>query len=90
VFIGSGASWENIPQLIQAADGAIVSSSLKRRGQIEQPIDPIRVSQFVEAMRRSLSLKEQLKEQRLKEQISVAATAGSASAQVSQVPSQLS
>jgi uncharacterized protein len=59
VFIGSGASWENIPQLIQAADGVIVSSSLKRRGQIEQPIDPIRVSQFVEAMRRSLSLKGQ-------------------------------
>lgn len=59
VFIGSGASWENIPQLIQSADGVIVSSSLKRRGQIDQPIDPIRVSQFVEAMRRSLSLKEQ-------------------------------
>jgi membrane complex biogenesis BtpA family protein len=57
VFIGSGASWENIPKLIQAADGVIVSSSLKRRGQIEQPIDPIRVSQFVEAMRRSLNSK---------------------------------
>ncbi len=54
VFIGSGASWENIPQLIQAADGVIVSSSLKRRGQIEQPIDPNRVSQFVETMQRSL------------------------------------
>lgn len=59
VFIGSGADWENIPQLIQAADGVIVSSSLKRRGQIEQPIDPIRVSQFVEAMQRSLSVREQ-------------------------------
>lgn len=59
VFIGSGASWENIPQLIQAADGVIVSSSLKRRGKIDQPIDPIRVSQFVEAMRRSLAVKEQ-------------------------------
>ncbi|MGP1386737.1 MAG: photosystem I biogenesis protein BtpA [Thainema sp.] len=55
VFIGSGANWENIPQLIQAADGVIVSSSLKRKGQIEQPIDPIRVSQFVEAMRRTLT-----------------------------------
>jgi hypothetical protein len=55
VFIGSGANWENIPRLIQAADGVIVSSSLKRKEQIEQPIDPIRVSQFVEAMRRSLS-----------------------------------
>ncbi|HEY9645528.1 MAG TPA: BtpA/SgcQ family protein [Chroococcidiopsis sp.] len=56
VFIGSGASWENIPTLIQAANGVIVSSSLKRRGQIEQPIDPIRVSQFVESMRRSLAV----------------------------------
>ncbi|NJL21038.1 MAG: BtpA/SgcQ family protein [Leptolyngbyaceae cyanobacterium SM1_3_5] len=65
VFIGSGASWENIPQLIQAADGVIVSSSLKRRGQIEQPIDPIRVSQFVEAMQRSLALKAQEKRRRL-------------------------
>jgi uncharacterized protein len=54
IFIGSGANWENIGKLMQAADGAIVSSSLKRRGQIEQPIDPIRVAQFVEAMRRSV------------------------------------
>ena len=58
VFIGSGASWKNIPQLIQAADGVIVSSSLKRRGQIEQPIDPNRVSQFVETMQRSLEPQE--------------------------------
>lgn len=55
VFIGSGANWENIPSLIQAANGAIVSSSLKRHGQVDQPIDPIRVSRFVEAMRRSLT-----------------------------------
>jgi len=59
VFIGSGATWENIPRLIQAANGVIVSSSLKRRGKIEQPIDPIRVSQFVEAMQRSLTAKAQ-------------------------------
>lgn len=57
VFIGSGASWENISTLIQAADGVIVSSSLKRRGRIEQAIDPIRVSQFVEAARRSVAEK---------------------------------
>ena len=49
VFIGSGASWENIPQLMQAANGVIVSSSLKRYGKISETIDPIRVSQFVEA-----------------------------------------
>lgn len=53
VFIGSGASWENVGTLMQAADGVIVSSSLKRHGRREQPIDPIRVSQFVEAARRS-------------------------------------
>lgn len=52
VFIGSGANWENISTLMEAADGVIVSSSLKRRGLIDQPIDPIRVSQFVEAVRR--------------------------------------
>ncbi|OZH53594.1 phosphorybosylanthranilate isomerase, partial [Hydrocoleum sp. CS-953] len=57
VFIGSGANWENISTLMQAADGVIVSSSLKRHGQIDQPIDPIRVSQFVEATRRSVANK---------------------------------
>jgi membrane complex biogenesis BtpA family protein len=57
VFIGSGANWENISTLMQAADGVIVSSSLKRRGRIEQPIDPIRVGQFVEAARQSVAAK---------------------------------
>jgi uncharacterized protein len=51
VFIGSGADWSNIQQLMQAADGVIVSSSLKRQGKISETIDPIRVSQFVEAAR---------------------------------------
>jgi hypothetical protein len=55
VFIGSGANWENISTLMQAADGVIVSSSLKRHGRRDQPIDPIRVSQFVEAARSSVS-----------------------------------
>ncbi|BAZ41228.1 biogenesis of thylakoid protein A [Calothrix sp. NIES-4101] len=58
VFIGSGASLDNIATLMQAADGAIVSSSLKRQGKIEQPIDPNRVSQFVEAARQSRSFQE--------------------------------
>lgn len=61
VFIGSGANWENVSTLMKAADGVIVSSSLKRRGQIEQPIDPIRVSQFVEAARRSVAAKTEAK-----------------------------
>ncbi|MBW4684373.1 MAG: BtpA/SgcQ family protein [Komarekiella atlantica HA4396-MV6] len=61
VFIGSGANWENIDTLMQGADGVIVSSSLKRHGRIEQPIDPIRVSQFVEAARRSWNSKAESK-----------------------------
>lgn len=61
VFIGSGASWENVATLMQAADGVIVSSSLKRHGRIEQPIDPIRVSQFVEAAHRSWNSKGETK-----------------------------
>ncbi|MBG0744014.1 MAG: BtpA/SgcQ family protein [Cylindrospermopsis raciborskii KL1] len=57
VFIGSGADWENIGTLMPVVDGVIVSSSLKRHGQISQPIDPIRVSQFVEAAHRSITTK---------------------------------
>ena len=59
VFIGSGANWENIPTLLPAADGVIVSSSLKRHGRRDLPIDPIRVNQFVEVARRSASAKAQ-------------------------------
>ena len=51
VFIGSGADWDNVGQLMRAADGVIVASSLKRNGKISEPIDPIRVAQFVEAVR---------------------------------------
>ncbi|HEY9761055.1 MAG TPA: BtpA/SgcQ family protein [Trichocoleus sp.] len=60
VFIGSGADWENIGTLMRAADGVIVSSSLKRHGDINQPIDPIRVSQFVEIMQESLNQPEEI------------------------------
>ncbi len=55
VLIGSGASIDNIFHLIQSVDGVIVSSSLKRKGQIEQPIDPIRVRDFVTALGLGLS-----------------------------------
>jgi uncharacterized protein len=55
ILIGSGASFDNINSLMQFADGAIVSSSLKRQGKIENSIDPIRVSQFVEAIRQDIA-----------------------------------
>lgn len=54
VLIGSGADWENIGSLISVVDGVIVASSLKRHGDVNQPIDPVRVSQFIEAMQDSL------------------------------------
>ncbi|MEM1280806.1 MAG: BtpA/SgcQ family protein [Cyanobacteria bacterium P01_H01_bin.152] len=57
VFIGSGANWENISKLIQSADGVIVASSLKRKGEIQQPIDPIRVRQFVESLEAGVSIR---------------------------------
>jgi membrane complex biogenesis BtpA family protein len=50
VLIGSGATPENIADLMTFADGVIVSSSLKRHGKIDETIDPTRVSQFIEAM----------------------------------------
>ncbi|ELS00460.1 membrane complex biogenesis protein, BtpA family [Xenococcus sp. PCC 7305] len=61
VFIGSGANWENISQLMQAADGVIVASSLKRKGNINETIDPIRVSQFVEAAQTTVQEKKSQK-----------------------------
>ncbi|MGL5034618.1 MAG: photosystem I biogenesis protein BtpA [Microcystaceae cyanobacterium] len=56
VFIGSGADWDNIGQLMQSADGVIVASSLKRNGKISEPIDPIRVAHFVEAAREAATI----------------------------------
>jgi uncharacterized protein len=55
IIIGSGATARNIGSLMQFADGVIVSSSLKRQGKIENSIDPIRVSQFVETIRQDIA-----------------------------------
>jgi membrane complex biogenesis BtpA family protein len=43
IFIGSGASKENLRGLLEVADGAIVASSLKRQGILENPVDVERV-----------------------------------------------
>ncbi|MEO0706409.1 MAG: BtpA/SgcQ family protein [Cyanobacteria bacterium J06649_5] len=57
ILIGSGANLQNIGQLIQSADGVIVSSSLKRKGQIQQSIDPIRVREFVTALAQGVTIR---------------------------------
>ncbi|NEQ50392.1 MAG: BtpA/SgcQ family protein, partial [Leptolyngbya sp. SIO3F4] len=54
VLVGSGATADNIPELMRIANGVIVSSSLKRWGQIEQPVDPHRVGQFIDALSASM------------------------------------
>ncbi len=48
VLVGSGATVDNVSKLMTSADGVIVSSSLKRWGQIDQPVDPNRVGQFMD------------------------------------------
>jgi len=48
VLIGSGADWQNAAKFMKISDGIIVSSSLKRQGKRENPIDPNRVRRFVE------------------------------------------
>lgn len=68
VFIGSGASWENIAHLMSAADGVIVASSLKRNNNIQATIDPIRVSQFVEAAKQIV---QQQKQQNAKSSVKI-------------------
>lgn len=55
LIIGSGARWDNIAELIPFADGVIVSSSLKRHGRIQEPVDPQRVGRFVEALHLGLA-----------------------------------
>ncbi len=60
VLIGSGADIDNVAHLLQAADGVIVSSSLKRQGKRELPIDPNRVSRFVEAARQAVEIRDRM------------------------------
>ena len=50
IFVGSGASRENIASLLRTADGVIVASSLKRQGLLENPIDVERVRAFVSSV----------------------------------------
>ncbi|MEB3225819.1 MAG: BtpA/SgcQ family protein [Synechococcus sp.] len=63
ILIGSGATWENIGNLLQVADGAIVASSLKRHGKLSEPIDPLRVAQFMESAQQGLKIRQMRQKQ---------------------------
>jgi uncharacterized protein len=52
ILIGSGATSENIADLLDTADGVIIASSLKRRGLVQNPVDVDRVRNFVERVKR--------------------------------------
>lgn len=52
VWVGSGASPESAPALIQAADGIIVGSALQAGGSAGAGIDRTRVRAFMNALNR--------------------------------------
>lgn len=52
VMIGSGLTSRNAVKLLRDADGAIVGTSLKQNGAIENPIDEARVKELVRSVAR--------------------------------------
>ncbi|PIQ24216.1 phosphorybosylanthranilate isomerase [bacterium (Candidatus Blackallbacteria) CG17_big_fil_post_rev_8_21_14_2_50_48_46] len=50
VWVGSGATPENLTALYPHCDGLIVGSTFKQAGHAENPVDPARVSQFMQQM----------------------------------------
>lgn len=51
IFIGSGTSKDNVPDLLELADGIIVASSVKRQGILENPVDVGRIRALVDTVR---------------------------------------
>ncbi len=51
LLVGSGVTAESVAELLSVADGAIVGTSLKREGRLDNPVDPERVKRLVEAAR---------------------------------------
>lgn len=53
ILIGSGSTIESASALLEWADGLIVGTWLKREGLLAEPVDPERVSRFVDGVRTS-------------------------------------
>jgi len=49
VFVGSGATAENVADLLETADGVVVGTALKAGGETTAPVDEERVAAFVAA-----------------------------------------
>jgi membrane complex biogenesis BtpA family protein len=52
LLVGSGLTTQNAAKLLKDADGAIVGTSLKENGRIENPIDEDRVKELVKSITR--------------------------------------
>jgi hypothetical protein len=50
VLIGSGLNVANVPDFLPWINGAIVGSSLKKNGRLNNPVDPARVKSLVRAL----------------------------------------
>lgn len=53
VIVGSGVNIDNIEQLLEYGDGAIVGTTLKVDGVTDNSVDPNRVEQFMNAVRKA-------------------------------------
>jgi membrane complex biogenesis BtpA family protein len=51
VLVGSGLTPDNVQELLTVADGAIVGTSLKREGRVEEAVDARRVARLMERVR---------------------------------------
>jgi len=52
LFAGSGVSAETVRETLLQADGVIVGTWIKKRGRVEEPVDPSRAREFVKEARR--------------------------------------
>jgi membrane complex biogenesis BtpA family protein len=51
LLVGSGVTPETVGEILSLADGVIVGTSLKKNGDVNQPVDPVRVRRLVDAAR---------------------------------------
>ena len=51
LLVGSGTTFDNVAEILEHADGAIVGTHFKAHGIIENPVDEDRVRRFVERVR---------------------------------------
>ncbi|MBW1971613.1 MAG: BtpA/SgcQ family protein [Deltaproteobacteria bacterium] len=53
VIVGTGVNEENVVEMLKYSDGVIVGTSLKEDDQTLNPIDPIKVKRFMEAVNKA-------------------------------------